>query len=89
MTKINLGDEVKHSITGVKGIATARTHYLSGCDRITVQPKVKKDGTLPDALMFDEPEIEIIKAKKPKVKKAKTGGWKPMVTRKQTRVKLY
>jgi len=76
MNKIKLGDEVKHTVTGVKGIAIARTNYLSGCDRITIQPKVKKDGTLGDSYSFDEPEIEIVKSRKVKSSR-NTGGWKP------------
>ncbi len=79
--KIQLGDEVKHIYTGFKGIATARTTYLSGCDRIIITPKVKKDGTLSEAMNFDEPEIKLIKrGNPPKIKNGeKTGGWQPKV----------
>jgi hypothetical protein len=76
---IKLGDEVKHKYSGVRGIAVSRTNYLSGCNRITIQPKVKKDGSLGEAYSFDEPEIEIIKSKKVKPPKGKTGGWQPEV----------
>lgn len=76
--KIELGDEVKHIHTGFKGIATQYTEYISGCRRITITPKVKKDGTLGDSMAFDEPEIEIIKSKKV-VRKNDTGGWQPTV----------
>lgn len=76
---IELGDEVKHKHTGVRGIAVSRTTYISGCDRIAIQPKVKKDGTLPDPCSVDEPEIEIIKRKKVKNGNKNTGGWKPEV----------
>jgi hypothetical protein len=75
--EIELGDEVKHKYTGARGIAVSRTNYLSGCDRIAIQAKVKKDGTLPDTLSFDEPEIEIIKKRKVKNQNKKIGGWKP------------
>lgn len=77
MSKINLGDEVRHIYTGFKGTATSITTYLSGCDRITITPKVKKDGTLGDSMSFDEPEIEIIKKKKVIRKSTNTGGWQP------------
>jgi hypothetical protein len=79
MDKIELGSEVKHKYTGVKGIAISRTTYLSGCDRISIQPKVKKDGSLGEAYSFDEPEIEVIKKVKVKKPKGKTGGWKPEI----------
>ena len=42
MTKIKLGQEVRDRVTGFKGIATARTTYLQGCDRISVQPQISK-----------------------------------------------
>lgn len=77
--KIELGDEVRHKHTGVTGAAVSRTIYLSGCDRISIQPKVKKDGTLGDAYSFDEPEIEVVKRKKVKRNNDKIGGFKPEV----------
>jgi len=90
MSKIQLGDEVKHPITGVKGIAVSATDYISGCRRINIQQKVQKDGTLPDGLSFDEPELEIVhKFRKQKKKKSKTGGWKPNVSREQKNVNNY
>lgn len=78
MKTIELGDEVKHTITGFKGVATSSTEFISGCRRVTITPKVKKDGTLGDSMTFDEPEIEITKQKKVK-RNNKTGGWKPEV----------
>lgn len=76
--KIELGDEVKHIHTGFKGVATSRTQYLSGCNRITISPKVGKDGKLGDSCSFDEPEIEIIK-KRNVERNTETGGWQPEV----------
>jgi hypothetical protein len=52
-----LGAIVKDTITGFKGILTARTTFLTGCTRVCIQPKVDKDGKLPDAAWFDEPSI--------------------------------
>lgn len=77
--KIELGDKVKHLYTGFTGIAVARTTYISGCDRISVVPQVKKDGSLAESTMFDEPELVVIKRgnvkKQPKKQKEK-GGFK-------------
>ena len=89
MNKIQLGDEVKHTITGVKGIVVSKTSYLSGCDRVTVQQKVNKDGTLPDGLSFDEPEVEVIKPKKKKENNRRVGGWKPTLKARQTNSRPY
>jgi hypothetical protein len=60
---IELGDEVQDTITGFKGIAIARHTYLQGCDRISVQPKVNKEGKNQDSVAFDEPQLKVIKPK--------------------------
>lgn len=61
---INLGDEVKDSITGYKGIAVCRHIYLQGCNLITVRTKVTKDRPEPSEHSFDEPQLIVTKAKK-------------------------
>lgn len=78
MDQIKLGDEVRDTVSGFKGIAIGRTIFLQGCARVGVQPKVGKDGKLPDAVWFDEPQLEIIRAAKPKDVKRDTGG--PMIS---------
>lgn len=57
---IKLGDKVKDRVSGFKGIAVAKHSYLDGCDRISVQPKINKDGKLPDSSTFDEPQLLIV-----------------------------
>ena len=79
MANVKLGDEVIDTVSNFKGIVIAITEWIHQCKRISVQPKVGKDGTLPDTQAFDEPALKVIKSKK-KVKKIKTGGIKPMVT---------
>ena len=79
MQNIELGDEVRHKHSGFKGIATSRTTYLSGCDRVNVTPKVKKDGIMCDTVSFDEPELEVTKKMKVTKPEGKTGGWQPEV----------
>lgn len=73
--KIQLGDKLKDTISGIEGIAVGRTVWIHGCERITIQP-VAKDNVVPDPITFDEPQLEIIERKKGKktVKKKKTGG---------------
>jgi hypothetical protein len=70
---IDLGSEVKDSVSGFTGIAVSKHSYLNGCTRITVQPKVDKDGKLPDPQTFDEPQLKVISDKKIKGKND-TGG---------------
>lgn len=72
--EIKLGDKVKDTITGFKGIAVARTIWINGCDRIVIQPEgLNKEGATFDVQTFDEPQVEIITSAKPR-KKTKTGG---------------
>ena len=66
MTKkiaIEMGDEVKDTITGFKGVVTGTASYITGCDQALVSPKIKKDGTLTEAHWFDVMRIVCVKAK--------------------------
>ena len=75
---IKLGDKVKDTVSGFIGIATAKHSYLQGCDRISVQPSIDKDGKLPEVQAFDEPQLKVLKAKKVIRKKgSKPGGPMP------------
>ena len=58
--KVKLGMKVTDTVTGYTGIAVAATEYLQGCRRVTIQAKVKEDGTIPDDGTFDEPQLEVI-----------------------------
>ena len=69
---IHLGDEVKDTITGFKGIAVSRHEYLQGCTRYTVQPKTVKN-VLPKPMGFDEPDLIVIKEKNAKRKNSLGG----------------
>ena len=71
---INLGDEVRDSISGFRGIAIAKHEYLHGCTRVSVAPKMGKDGKLGGTLAFDEPQLIVIKARVIKESGHDTGG---------------
>lgn len=58
--RIQLGDEVKDSVTGLKGIVTCITLYLNGCTRCGVQPKLGKDGKIPESWFIDEPQLVVV-----------------------------
>ena len=62
MTKIKLGQVVRDKISGNEGTAIARTEWLNGCVRITIQPEGTKDGCPFDNFTVDEPQIEVVKA---------------------------
>ena len=61
---VKLGDRVKDNVSNFKGIVISEHKYLNGCSRYTVQPKVTKDGKLPDCQTFDEPNLVLKKANK-------------------------
>lgn len=83
--QIELGDEVKDVVTGFQGIAVARTMWLHGCARVTVQPKgTDKNGKRYENDTFDEPQLEIVKKKKVEMGTAKTGGPMPSPREKET-----
>lgn len=60
--KFNLKDEVLDLLTEFKGTITARTEWVNGCVRYNVQPKVGKDGKLPEAVSIDEADLKCTKA---------------------------
>jgi hypothetical protein len=80
---INLGDRAKDIITGFEGIAVAKTSWLYGCDRVTLQPEtIGNDGKIPENCTFDVMQLKLVKAgvvkieapKKAEKSEAKTGG---------------
>ena len=64
--EIELGQKVRDTVTGLEGIAIAKIEWLHGCKRVIIQPKAKKDGTVPDNYTVDEPQLEILEKPKPK-----------------------
>ena len=78
MHHIHLGDEVKDTVTGFKGIATGLTDFLNGCRRICIQPPIDKAGKAQEANWFDEPQVTVVKAGKVAAGPRNTGG--PMIS---------
>lgn len=65
---IKLGDKARDNITGFEGVVIARTQWLHGCDRLTIQPdRLDKDGKTIDACSFDEQQVELIEDRPVKV----------------------
>lgn len=62
-TKLKLGDIVRDTITGFKGVVIARTDWLNGCVRMSVQPdRLDKEGKIKGAEVFDVEQLELVKA---------------------------
>jgi hypothetical protein len=73
---IDLGDEVKDVVTGLKGIAIGRIEYLNGCVRYDVKPAGLKQGKTIEGEWVDEQQLIVIKkgafeSSKPKSKEPK------------------
>lgn len=71
---VKLGDEVIDTVSGFKGIVISSTEYLQGCNRMAIQPKVNKDGTLNEPCHFDEPQLKVTKKAKVKQGDKEKGG---------------
>lgn len=71
----NLGDLCRDTVSGFTGICVARTEWLNGCWRMTLQPKaLDKDGKPQEAQTFDDHQLEVIEAKRQPVGSKETGG---------------
>ncbi len=75
---IILGALYRDRVTGFTGRATQITTYLSGCDRVGLQPEAKDGNTLLRLEYFDEPQLDrigetIVRARRDNV----TGGDRP------------
>ena len=72
---IQLGDKCKDIVTGFEGVCVARTEWLNGCWRMTLQSeKLDKEGKPQEGVTFDEPQLVVTKAKKVATGPRDTGG---------------
>lgn len=60
MKDIKLGSYVRDTISLFTGTVVCRAEWLNGCVRYSVQPRVDKDGKLPDPNWIDEQSCEVI-----------------------------
>lgn len=70
---INLGSIARDKITGFVGVVIAKTEWLNGCRRFTIQPQELKDGRPIEACSFDEQQVDEIEGK-PATEPAKRPG---------------
>ncbi len=57
---VELGAHVQSKISGLRGVVVARSEHINGCNRYYIQPKVDKDGKLPDGWWLDENELDVL-----------------------------
>lgn len=77
MTKVNvqLGDEARDTVSGFTGVCVARTEWLNGCWRMSLQPKaLDKDGKPQATQTFDDFQLEVTKPKLQPIGSKETGG---------------
>ncbi len=74
---VELGDVVKHRISGLEGVVTAITSWLEGCSLVQLQPRALKDGVPVDASAFDERTVTVLERRTPKPEPVRTGGPRP------------
>ena len=61
---VKLGSKLRDTVTGLEGMAIAKTEWMNGCWRITLQPAELKDGKPVDSSAFDVEQLELAKASK-------------------------
>lgn len=71
---VELGAEVISNISGFTGIVCSRSEHINGCNRYWLQPKIDKDGKLPDGLWLDEAELVVVNPPALKQKNTDRGG---------------
>lgn len=55
-----LGDRAKDTVTGYTGIVVAKTEWLNGCIRVSIQSEKLKEGKPLDTEGFDIEQVEVI-----------------------------
>ncbi len=72
---IELGDRVKDTITGFKGVAGVLAFHLTGCHQVGIQPEeLDKDGKVKDWLWVDVQRVILIKKNAVKLNNEKHPG---------------
>lgn len=75
MANVNLGDKARDTVSGFAGVCVARTEWLNGCWRMTLQPQgLDKDGKPQDSQTFDDFQLEVTEPKRQPVGSKETGG---------------
>lgn len=73
MAESILGMNVRDEITGFVGTATGTAEYITGCNQVLVQPKVK-DGAYVEGHWFDQQRIKVISDSEIQLDNSRTPG---------------
>ncbi len=74
---IELGDQVKDTVTGFSGTVIGITTWLNGCRRMGIQGKEFKDGIPTDPIWVDEYQLKVTKKAVVQTVSRETGGPTP------------
>ena len=77
MQQTKLGVTVKDKITGLEGVVTGRVEYITGCNQVLMQPKLKADGDFVESRWMDEDRIDVVDEKPITLKITSPGSDKP------------
>lgn len=73
METVELGDKVKCKLTGFTGIVNGVSQWLTGCDKVSIQAPMKKDGSFGDSYWVDRGAVQILKKRAIKKSDVATG----------------
>lgn len=72
---VALGDRAVDTVSGFAGVCVARTEWLNGCWRMTLQPQaLDKHGKPQEPQTFDDFQLEVTEPKIQKVGSKASGG---------------
>lgn len=75
--QVELGDRVKDTISGLVGIAVAKTEWLNHCVRVAIQPEKVKDGKPAESVYLDIEQLVVVKKAVVKVDKSTPAASRP------------
>lgn len=81
---IELGQRVVDQISGFKGIVTASSHFINGCNRYEVTTENVKKNELPVSDWFDEQRLTVIGKRATVKADPEIGGSRPNPKRNNT-----
>lgn len=55
-----MGFEVKDRITGLTGVVTGITTYISGCSQALVNPRIVENGKMAESVWIDVQRLELL-----------------------------
>jgi hypothetical protein len=74
---IELGDTAKDVVTGFEGVVVARSEWLNGRVRLSIQPRALRDGKPIESQSFDVEQCALVQKCDAKMPTKKAGGPMP------------